>query len=79
MPAFLAGSCQVQPVLEQPPQQLPAPRIQLFLQLTVLQSRRILRRHPVLKILIALPGLRERPVLPWRVPLHRAPSFPFWS
>jgi hypothetical protein len=39
--AFLAGSCQVEPVLEQPPQQLPAPHVQLFLQLTVLQPRRL--------------------------------------
>ena len=79
MPPFLAGSRQVQPVLEQPPQQPPAPHVQLFLQLTVLQPRRLLRRQPVRDPPEALPRLRERPVLAGHVPLHRAPSFPFWS
>ena len=75
IPPFLAGSRQVQPVLEQPPQQLPAPHLQLVLQLAVLQPRRILRRQPLSQLREALPGLRERPVRPRHIPLHRAPSF----
>ena len=79
MPPLLAGSRQVQPVLEQLPQQPPAPHIQLFFQLTMLQPRRVLRRQPVLQLTEALPRLPERAVLAGHILLHRAPSFPFWS
>ena len=41
MPPFFPRGRQAQPVLKQPPQQLPAPHIQLFLQLTMLQPRRL--------------------------------------
>jgi hypothetical protein len=75
MPPLLLRGHQVQAALEQPPQQLPAPHVQLVFQLTVLQPRRLLRRHPVLKLTEALPWLRERLVAGRHVPLHRAPSF----
>ena len=74
MPPHLTRGRQVQPVLVQPPQQLPAPHVQLFLQLAVLQPRRI-RRQPLFQLRVALPGLRECPVRPRHIPLHRAPSF----
>ena len=41
MPPLLGRSRRVQPVLEHPPQQLPAPHLQLFLQLSMLQPRRL--------------------------------------
>src|ERR1035438_6582158 len=75
MPPLLGRSRRVQPVLEQPPLQLPAPRLQLLLQVSVLQPGRLLRRRPLLKLTEALPRLRERLVLGRHVPLHRAPSF----
>ena len=50
MTPHLAGSRHIQPVLEQPPQQLPAPYVQLLLQVSVLQPCRLLRRQPVLQL-----------------------------
>jgi hypothetical protein len=75
MPPFLAGRREVQPVLEQPAQQLPSPLAQLFFQVSMLQPCRFLRRHPAGDLPEALPRLDERPVFRRRVPLHRAPSF----
>src|ERR1035437_2941221 len=55
VPPPLGRSRHVQPVLEQPPQQLPAPHVQLLLQVSVLQPRRLLRHQPVLQLAEALP------------------------
>ena len=75
MPPVLAGGRQVQPALEQPPQQLPAPHAPAVLPAQRAAAPPPPRRHPVLQLREALPGLRERLVPARRVPLHRAPSF----
>ena len=60
--------------LEQPPHQLPPPRLQLFFQLSVLQPGS-LAGQPLLRLRELLPGPRESLIAAgWRVPLHRAPS-----
>ena len=57
---LLAGRPQVQVILVQPPQQLPAPRIQLLLQLGVRQPGRLPARQPLLNLGETCPGLGER-------------------
>jgi len=72
---LLGRSRRAQPVLEQLPHQLPAPHAELFLQVSVLQTRRLFRRCPLLKLTEALPRVRERLAAGRHIPLHRAPSF----
>jgi hypothetical protein len=59
--ALLAGGKQVQVTLVQPAQQLPAPRREVVLQFRMRQRRRLRAGQPRPGLLIARPGLRERP------------------
>jgi hypothetical protein len=78
--ALLTGGQQVQVILVQPAQQLPAPRLQPFLQLRMPQPRGLIAGQPRLQLGVILPGLREHPAARRsRVLVHRAPSLAFWS
>src|SRR5260370_158702 len=75
--ALLAGGKQVQVTLVQPAQQLPTPRRELVLQFRMRHLRRLRAGQPRLGLLIAPPGLRERPCRLPRVLLHLSPASPF--
>jgi hypothetical protein len=64
---------QVQAVLVQPAQQLPAPILQLFLQVSMPQLPGLLPGQPRLQLPVIRPGLRERPARR----LRRVPLQPF--
>lgn len=66
--ALLPQRPQVQLALEHQPQQLPAPRPELVLQLRMRQGRRLRAGQLLLGLLIALPGLRKRLRRLWCVP-----------
>ena len=54
--ALLPGCPEIQVVLMQQPQQLPAQRIQLLLQLRMRQATRLRPRQPLLQLREARPG-----------------------